>query len=118
MAMTDAKTQGLPEMIAERIDDELVDMCHEVRPRAFRADCAALIRSELLGSELFKAAEALSNEISACIAECQKNLAAIPNALPEGATKAAAQVRLEMWREFSSRLRAALNELRNEGKNG
>ena len=82
---TDAKTQGLPEMIAERIDDELVDMCHEVRPRAFRADCAALIREELLGSELVKAAEyALSGD-------------ALKGAL---------------------RLRAALNELRNEGKNG
>ena len=82
----DAKTQTLPENILDRITERF-----GWNPSGDkRKEVAALIRSELLGSELFKAAEPFAD------AYFMRNV-----------TK-------QDW----ARLRAALNELRNEGKNG
>ena len=121
------KTQGLPEKIAERIADEM--------PWSFCADfnseqAAALIRSELLGSELVKALEYVfeiadrhqysfgeyesffdeGNQIQEwCCFGCDG----------EGVSKWPAW-KLEFKHAENCRYlkaRAAMNELRNEGKN-
>jgi len=37
--------------IAERIDEELVDLCYEVDPKTFRAECERIISSALEARE-------------------------------------------------------------------
>ena len=101
----DAKTQGLPEKIADRIADEM--------PWSFCADfnseqAAALIRSELLGSELVKAADAFT--------PCQMTGAIDTRTCEDYQSAWQNEPLLNGWKCKGCRLRAALNVLRNEGK--
>lgn len=96
------KTQTLPEKIAERLLDQVPVLFRKQR----KERVAALIREELLGSELFKAAEKV-NHANGCGDEVFRKR----------------KEPLGVWVDIPctcgvERLRAALNELRNEGKNG